>query len=60
MRLYGIMIKLVTFHYDRMYCGRSHLIAGVITDHLISHNSLMSMVRIDVKLLVMVNGVITV
>jgi hypothetical protein len=41
MRLYSIMIELITFHNDRKYCGRSQAIAGVIIDHLISQNSLM-------------------
>ena len=41
MRLYSIMIELITFHIDRKYCGRSQAIAGVIIDHHTSQNSLM-------------------
>jgi hypothetical protein len=41
MRLYSIMINIITFHNDRKYCGRSQAIAGVITDHHIFQNSLM-------------------
>ena len=41
MRLYSNMIKLIIFHKDRKYCGRSHVIADIITDHHISPNSLM-------------------
>jgi hypothetical protein len=42
MGLYSIMIKLITFHSDRKYCGRSQAIAGVIIDRHIFQNSLMS------------------
>ena len=42
MRLYSNMIKLIKFHCDRKYCGRSQAIAGVITDHHSSQNSLMA------------------
>ena len=41
MRLYSIMIGLITIHNDRTYCDRSQAITGVIIDHHISQNSLM-------------------
>ena len=46
MRLYSIMIELITFHHDRKYCGRSQAIGGVIIDHHIPQNSLMQIVEI--------------